>query len=472
MNKTYEYFKKREREHQKKQLKRDEKFNEIITKEYKKTYKEIQNRMDWWIGKYADDNEITIDFAKEIISKTDINDYKELAKEYVKNKDLSPRANREMRIYNLKMKMARDELLQKYIDLELGKLGTKAEDIIEEHIYQEVEEELIRQAGILGKDLIDKDRIEKVTKYLTTQSHNTTHFSEYLWTDIKELRNHLENGLNRTLLRGEHPMTWKNELKRHYDKRFGSAEYAARRLAMTETAIAQNNIAIDTIKDNGYDEVIVITELNACPLCKPHDGSIVKIDEAKPGDNIPIWHPNCRCTVAAYYDYANDKSNMKIKSYGAHNEYGALNEVNDPKGEKREIHAKKYYESIRKRNAEREIKRVFNNVKDEGFKEEDIEIVFNHIFIKKHYLRVEGKDEFAYMNFDPSYDMAESWRRLSTGQNIQHHDIILLKHELMESTIMETKKIYYPEAHDITNKKYNYSYELKKWLKENKEREK
>lgn len=304
MNKTYEYFKKREREHQKKQLKRDKKFNEIITKEYKKTYKEIQNRMDWWIGKYADDNEITIDFAKEIISKTDINDYKELAKEYVKNKDLSPRANKEMRIYNLKMKMARDELLQKYIDLELGKLGTKAESIIEEHIYEEVEEELIRQAGILGKDLIDKDRIGKVSKYLTTQSHNTAHFSEYLWTDIKELRNNLENGLNRTLLRGEHPMAWKNELKRYYDKRFGSAEYAARRLAMTETAIAQNNIAIDTIEENGYEEVIVITELNACELCKPHDGSIVKIDKAKPGENVPIWHPNCRCTVAAYYDYA------------------------------------------------------------------------------------------------------------------------------------------------------------------------
>lgn len=302
--KTYKYFKDRERKHQEEKIKDDEKFSKVLEKEYQRTLREIDNRINWWIGKYADDNVINVEQAKQIVTEADIKELKEKSKEYVKNKDLSPKANKEMRIYNLKMKVARDELLQKYIDLELAKLGTKEEKLLEDRIFNETEEELKRQAGILGDSLISKNKVKGVFEQIVNDSHVSAHFSYYIWTNIKELRNDLQNGLNRSILRGQNPNVWKSDLYKYFKGNVKKAEFYARRLAVTETAIAQTKAGLISAKENGYDKVIIITEPGACKDCKPHDGNIVDIDEAKMGNNVPIWHPFCRCTVAAYYDYA------------------------------------------------------------------------------------------------------------------------------------------------------------------------
>lgn len=304
--KTYKYFKERERKHQEEKIKDDEKFSKVLEKEYQRTLREIENRINWWIGKYADDNEIYIEQARQIVREADIKELKEKSKEYVKNKDLSPKANKEMRIYNLKMKIARDELLQKYIDLELAKLGTKEEKLLEDRILNESIEELERQSGILGKNLIGDNKIKTIAQQIVNDSHTTAHFSDYIWTNIKELRNDLQNGLNRSFLRGQNPNAWKKDLFKHFKGRTQKAEFAARRLTVTETAIAQTKAGLISAKENGYDKVIVITEPGACKECKPHDGNIVNIDEAEMGNNVPIWHPFCRCTVAAYYEEDKD----------------------------------------------------------------------------------------------------------------------------------------------------------------------
>lgn len=37
-----------------------------------------------------------------------------------------------------------------------------------------------------------------------------------------------------------------------------------------------------------------------------------------------------------------------------------------------------------------------------------------------------------YKRFVPDFYMAQSWQRLIEGNNIQHHDLLLLDHELYE----------------------------------------
>ena len=62
--------------------------------------------------------------------------------------------------------------------------------------------------------------------------------------------------------------------------------------------------------------------------------------------------------------------------------------------------------------------------------------------------------------------MAQSWMRLREGKNIQEHDIILLRHELMEAGIMEENPdMPYEVAHDITVMKYDYHAALIEYLK-------
>lgn len=148
--------------------------------------------------------------------------------------------------------------------------------------------------------------------------------------------------------------------------------------------------------------------------------------------------------------------NMVMKSSGA--VYGAWNDRNDPYNKERDRHAQEFYESVRNRNKQHEIVKVSNN---SGLSQSDVEKIYNHIFINEYDL------EDGRKRFDPNYDMAESWRRLSEigGKNIQPHDLVMLNHELMEHDLM-AKGMKYDEAHELTNKTYNYQKAWIAWMKE------
>ena len=105
------------------------------------------------------------------------------------------------------------------------------------------------------------------------------------------------------------------------------------------------------------------------------------------------------------------------------------------------------YEQFRRRDD------CFNVAKNSGFTIEQIQLVKYYVFFEKHY---NSDNEFE--RFAPSYDMAESWRRLSekSGKNIKQHDILLLKHELLEISNLAQCNISQMEAHALANKTYNY----------------
>lgn len=75
------------------------------------------------------------------------------AKRYVKNKDLSKKANDEMRYYNAAMKINRLELLKANIGMHLVGSYDELEKIFGDAFTQRTEEEMRKQAGILGKTI-------------------------------------------------------------------------------------------------------------------------------------------------------------------------------------------------------------------------------------------------------------------------------------------------------------------------------
>ena len=90
--------------------------------------------------------------------------------------------------------------------------------------------------------------------------------------------------------------------------------------------------------------------------------------------------------------------------------YGALNDKNDLDHRRRNEHADLYYETRRHSKKESWVKRVAAN---SGMSEKVIGKIFDHVFIEQHDIYGEWK------RFDSSYDMAESFRRLHEGKNIQ-----------------------------------------------------
>lgn len=108
-------------------------------------------------------------------------------------------------------------------------------------------------------------------------------------------------------------------------------------------------------------------------------------------------------------------------------------------------HAEKYYEEIRHRNDD-----VIKIAKYTGYTPEQILKVKNYLFIETHILSTGIK------RFDPSFEIAESWQRLSDMQDyVQLHDKLLIPHELMEMDLI-TKGYSQNEAHEKTCKYFDY----------------
>lgn len=112
-------------------------------------------------------------------------------------------------------------------------------------------------------------------------------------------------------------------------------------------------------------------------------------------------------------------------------------------------HAERMYERARR-------SRDFLNVaKNTGLSIEQAQAVQNYLFKNYHYL---GGDTLT-KRFYPSYEIAESWRRLSErdGKHIQPHDMMLLLHELYEITLLlQHSRMSQAEAHRRASAKYPY----------------
>lgn len=115
------------------------------------------------------------------------------------------------------------------------------------------------------------------------------------------------------------------------------------------------------------------------------------------------------------------------------------------KYEKRIQSAEQYYDSIRNRIDD--IEKISNNT---HISYTDVEIVKRHVFLENHIL----DDNVAV--FDADYDMAVAWQRLING-TYEDRDIVLLKHELLESQVEKGYNLNYRDAHNIAQKKYPWS---------------
>ena len=158
-----EYWKKREQENLRKNLKSEAEYAKEIQQTYKFAMDQIQKEIDSFYAKYAKDEGITITQAKKRASKLDMEEYSRKAKKYVKEKNFSKQANEEMKLYNLTMKVNRLELLKASIGLELVSAFDELQQFYEQKLTDRTMDEFNRQAGILGSTVPDNAAVLAAT---------------------------------------------------------------------------------------------------------------------------------------------------------------------------------------------------------------------------------------------------------------------------------------------------------------------
>ena len=313
------YWRKREEEALTKYQKSEAEYDKEIERIYADMLDSCQREINAFYGKYADKEGITLAEAKKRVKTADIKEFERKAAKYVRDASLdrkanggktnktgyyfSPKANEEMRLYNLTMKVNRLEMLKANIGIELIKGHDELDKFMGEILRGRTEDELKRQAGILGKTIRNNAQLAHTIP--NASFHNAT-FSDRIWQYQDLMREDLSKILSRGLIQGKNPRAIAKELSKYWygndPKTGGGAVYCMERLMRTELARVQTEAQKQSFEKNGFTEYMFIANSNCCGICKALDGKPLKVSKMMPGENAAPIHPHCRCSTAAYED--------------------------------------------------------------------------------------------------------------------------------------------------------------------------
>lgn len=291
------YWRDRELEWKKKRLKDEQEYADEIQEIYANMMDSVEKEIESFFSRYANKESITMSEAKKKVSNIDIKAYQRKAKKYVKEKNFSDEANKEMRLYNLAMKVNRLELLKANIGLELVAGHDELKSYTGDKLEGAYLEEIKRNASILGDTVIDN---AKTAKAVADSSFKNATFSERIWVNQDQLKNSLSSVLSNALIQGKNPRGFIPLIRKKFDVSRCNAE----RLLRTEIARVQTQAQAESYEANGIDEYeyVACGLKDVCPLCKEVDGKTFKLKDMKIGENAPPMHPNCHCATAPHSD--------------------------------------------------------------------------------------------------------------------------------------------------------------------------
>ena len=296
---SYAEIRRQELKHIEQSLKDDRKMKRELAKIYNSSLDDIQRHIDADIQRFAYKEGVSMAEAKKIISKTDVEAFQSTAKRYVKEKNFTPQANKQLRRYNVTMRTSRLELLQARINLDTIVLALEEERLTGEYIKAEAIAEYERQAGILAMSAPAQAQLNTLATAVVLSDVSGATFSDRIWANQVELRNEVNQAIERALIRGEHPRKSAANIKRLIRDEYGKKQRAAERILITETARAQTIAGVEAFKKAEVDKMMWIAEPSACPTCSEMDGKVFDINTT--GLTIPA-HPFCRCSYAGYTD--------------------------------------------------------------------------------------------------------------------------------------------------------------------------
>lgn len=250
---------------------------------------QLRKELDAFIQKYANKNGLSVSDAKRKADSFDVKAFETKAKQYVADKDFSPKANRELRDYNFSMSVGRQELLIQELELELLALSEGERKLTDDYLKNGYKSEIARVPR--GKTL------EKYMEAAVNANFEGAEWSERIWKRQETLRKLVKNEVTRALIRGENGVTIARKIRKYMD----ASRTEAERLAITEHARVQTLAQESIMKENGFKHFKLMPESRACDICKEigkeTEKNPVRIADMEIGTNAPPIHPYCRCAV-------------------------------------------------------------------------------------------------------------------------------------------------------------------------------
>ncbi|MCE5058180.1 minor capsid protein [Mammaliicoccus sciuri] len=292
---TADYWRRRAERIINEEAKSDKEVMERVREITSTMIQDIEKEILAFYAKYATKEGISLEEAKKKIDATDIREFEDRVKTYVKNQDFSDEANKLLRQYNTKMYVSREQLLKRQLEVIMVNGTGKLEKEFYEYLDDATQREIKRQSGVLGAAVQLRPELVRA---IVNSDFQGAKWSERLWSNMDATRKEVERTAAHALTRGRHPREFVPQLK----KKLGVSTYAANRLLITETARVQSEAQKlhyqETLGDEAEVEYIAKLDDRTSKTCRHLDGSKIKVKDIVIGVNFPPMHPHCRSTTA------------------------------------------------------------------------------------------------------------------------------------------------------------------------------
>lgn len=270
-----------------------------LASQYNKTARSIMQDIAALYGQFADENGLSIKEATALIRGEEFREWRMSLEEYAALAEKDNAVLKELNTLAMRSRITRLEKLYGDTLKELYKLGKATDKSITAFLGEAYKDnyykslyEIGRTAGIHGAiSAVNTKTLEGVLR----TPWSGKNYSERIWDNSRRLADTLRD----TMSAGIHRGLSVPKLSKMVQERMGVGRYEATRLVRTELNYVHNQANLDSIKDSGmgFYKFVATLDHRTSQKCRAHDGSIVPVEEASPGDNLPPLHPHCRSTI-------------------------------------------------------------------------------------------------------------------------------------------------------------------------------
>ena len=292
---------------------------------YQNTIAEIEEKINAFYGKYADENGMSLRAAKQYLNKGELKNFKSYIEKMLKMGNKENFSASEMtefnRLYN-KAKITRLEELQASIRGELDKLTVETDKQVGDMLYNEYEDTYYRSVydtqQVIGMDRAFSSMDRKVVEQAINTQWLAPNYSKNIWqNNTNTLTKMLNTEIPRGLTLGYNPKKLAKQVSKRMDIDYNNTV----RVIRTEYSKIQNDASLEGYKAAGIKQYQILAALDerTCDICgEVYNGEIFNYDDAETGLNFPPFHPNCRCTTIAYFpkDEIDEMSDEELDNIG------------------------------------------------------------------------------------------------------------------------------------------------------------
>ncbi|QHJ77775.1 MAG: hypothetical protein [Caudoviricetes sp.] len=306
------YWKRRFLFEKKQQLQNTAEYETAMRARLKEVEQVLEQEVDYWLKRYAANQEITVKDARKILSTIGTRDWHMTLKEF-KAKAKAGGFDKELDAEYFRSQLSRLEnideqltsLLAQYATAETDKMGKSLSNQYQQTYMHSIYLTQLEQAK-LSSNFANVNEYQ--VKAIVHKPWRGSDFSKRIWKNYTEV---LPNELGDALLRGSvlghsHEQIFKMMRQRLKDVE----DYQLHRLIITEMGHVAETATADAYKEEGVEQYqyLATLESHTCDECAHLDGQVFELKDKVEGLNYPLIHPYCRCTTMPYIEGLPDSS--------------------------------------------------------------------------------------------------------------------------------------------------------------------